>query len=201
VLRGDRDRKQHILFKPPNHYWGPSCGTESSPLLLLPLFSQPFHSFFPPLLLHLFSIYFYFLWLSNISFTTRALTDLFHSPPPPPPLPSPSPQHTGVIAGTVPFTDAQNQHSEERSRLLLMTSVDKRDARVRLDAAMQAVINKSASDVIKVWSHCVPYVLLRISYFTSPSLILLYPYTSLPPLHTSFPLAFHSFPVSYPTLP
>ena len=55
-----------------------------------------------------------------------------------------------MSAGTVPFTDEQNQHSEERSRLLLMTSVDKRDARVRLDAAMQAVINKSASDVIKV---------------------------------------------------
>ena len=119
------------------------------------------------------------------------LLPLPHPPPPP---------HTGVIAGTLPFTDAQNQHSEERSRLLLMTSVDKRDARVRLDAAMQAVINKSASDVIKVRSRCVLYMLLHIFYFTSHSLTLLYPYTSLPPLHTSFPLAFHSFPVSFPTL-
>ena len=31
-----------------------------------------------------------------------------------------------------------------------MKSVDQREARVKLDAAMQAVINKSASDVIKV---------------------------------------------------
>ena len=26
---GDGDRKQHILFKPPNTCWGPPCGTES----------------------------------------------------------------------------------------------------------------------------------------------------------------------------
>ena len=53
-------------------------------------------------------------------------------------------------AGKVPFTEEQNVSCEERSRHLLMTSVDKGQARVRLDAAMQAVINTSASDVIKV---------------------------------------------------
>ena len=50
-LRGDGDRKQHILFKPPNYYWGPSCGTESYPPFLFfssfypLLYSRP--SFFP----------------------------------------------------------------------------------------------------------------------------------------------------------
>jgi hypothetical protein len=47
-----------------------------------------------------------------------------------------------------------------------MTSVDKRDARVRLDAAMQAVINKSASDVIKVRSRFALYELLGISHLS-----------------------------------
>ena len=53
-------------------------------------------------------------------------------------------------AGKIPFTEEQNVSCEERSRHLLMTSVDKGQARVKLDAAMQAVINTSASDVIKV---------------------------------------------------
>ena len=48
------------------------------------------------------------------------------------------------------MTENEKIHCEERSRLLLLQSVDKREARVKLDAAMQAVINKSASDVIKV---------------------------------------------------
>jgi hypothetical protein len=56
----------------------------------------------------------------------------------------------GVAAGKRPHTEAEKLNCEERSRVLLLQSVDKKDARVRLDAAMQAVINKSASDVIKV---------------------------------------------------
>ena len=204
MLRGDGDRKQHILFKPPNYYWGPSCGTESDPPLLPPRFSQPFH-FITQLLPFILppcptpSILHPFLFPMKFEYhlhNSRPHWSLLPLPPPPPP----PPLHTGVIAGTLPFTDAQNQHSEERSRLLLMTSVDKRDARVRLDAAMQAVINKSASDVIKVRSRCVQNVLLHMSYFTSHSLTLLHPYISLPPLLTSFPLAFHSFLVSSPTL-
>jgi RNA polymerase Rpb1, domain 2 len=41
VLRDDGDRKQHILFKPPNYYWGPSCGTESSPPLISSFYTCP----------------------------------------------------------------------------------------------------------------------------------------------------------------
>jgi DNA-directed RNA polymerase I subunit RPA1 len=42
---------------------------------------------------------------------------------------------------------------EEGVKKLLLTGQDRRNARIRLDAAMQAVINKSASDVIRV---CIP---------------------------------------------
>ena len=48
------------------------------------------------------------------------------------------------------MTEEEKVFCEDRSRTLLMKSVDQREARVKLDAAMQAVINKSASDVIKV---------------------------------------------------
>ena len=48
------------------------------------------------------------------------------------------------------MTEEEKIFCEERSRLLLLKSVDQREARIKLDAAMQAVINKSASDVIKV---------------------------------------------------
>ena len=56
----------------------------------------------------------------------------------------------GVLNGQKHMTEEEKIFCEDRSRTLLMKSVDQREARVKLDAAMQAVINKSASDVIKV---------------------------------------------------
>jgi hypothetical protein len=130
---------------------------EDHPVVL----SLPFHS----ILFHLPSILPSFLFPS-LPLSLLPLPSTHHLTIPHHPLPNIIPPYLtesdrilpyvhaslGVSAGTVPFTEEQNVECEVRSRLLLMKSVDKREARVRLDAAMQAVINKSASDVIRVLS-------------------------------------------------
>ena len=48
------------------------------------------------------------------------------------------------------MSEADKVDCEEKNRQMLLSAVNMREARVKLDAVMQSVINKSASDVIKV---------------------------------------------------